>query len=100
MKKSIAEMEEKLKQSKQLQKEESKLLDKMLEETNERLKNALKSNNLVEKKMAQAMLETVTNMRSKERDSVSKTSGLQGLISKRKSTLITSFVAKKTKLKE
>lgn len=72
--------------------------EELLSEASAKLKKALEKNDLKGAKIAQAMLEGVKSMQAEERAKEKEVEKIQKNIEKRKSSVITSFFAKKPKI--
>ncbi|CAI6357910.1 unnamed protein product [Macrosiphum euphorbiae] len=93
-KKGIEHLEGQLKSAVNVQINQKKASDQLLNDGNKRLKKALNKNDAVEAKIAQSMIEAATKLRNEEQENESETNLIQKKIEKRKNCLITNFIKK------
>lgn len=97
-KEEITHLEQKLKEAKKNINQQSAVSDQLLNEGNERLKQALKKNDLHEAKLAQSMINAAIATNWEKKGKEKEINNLESNIGKRKNSIITSFFHKKPKL--
>lgn len=97
LREDIGRLEEEVKKARKIEESQKKAAVRLLDEASDRLKNALKRDDLEEAKLAQGMLEGAQVLQKGYEVNENKADNLQRKLEKRKSVLITSFFKKPRK---
>lgn len=97
-KQTIQQLEDKLKRIRNDEKSDGKELDLILKEGTERLKKAISEGDINGAKVAQCLLDSYQKMKSSKEVNVKAAVDLETHINKRKNNLISTYIAKKSKI--
>ena len=94
-KKTIEHLEKDLIEKKSVEKEKRQVAERLLQEANEKLKKAIDAKDFVEISLAQSMIKALSWKMCEEDEAAREVERIQSRVNKRKSSLISSYFAKK-----